>query len=1186
MKIWEKLTWLKLALAKRSGVPTLIGIIFLASVMILGYGGLCSKSKSDKDTIVRSSNVGVGTIVSGIVYEQTGDYTMVPAGNVIIVGEWNEGSAGQSVISQNVSGEKKSVSTKTKSDGSYELTGVPNNTPVTITITSNDTTHVIEKVTTSDNSATQSAILKGKGKKIGLIKNNQDTILNTFDDNTLPRCQITISSTAVSATIDNVYLTPTHKGENLPQLPDGYVFLGGGDFTAPSDVDFASGKEATPYIILPPAVKAEDLTTVDIKLMEYVNGAWVINTGKGKLFTTGQWAGYIGPHDTDTPAKLKGVHPWCWVGVQSSPAQISGTITTDSGSPISGALIFGGGSKTHSKKDGTYLLKNINVLKPTTLVPINVTANDYQMGYQYVSLSPGSSISDVDFTLTAITQLGEIYGKVTNTADDSPIYGAIVNLYTNPTIRGMKYDSKNTQTDLTDDSFFVIPPPGITITNYKWMLTLPSAQTFTSLTENGASIIVNQLATEATNNGYSLTVGAYKVELEVTYSGGKKVIVTGGFLLKQSGFVNYIADVKLPVSIQDELVLKTVTDSQGNYRFVKLPTGEALYAQAKAMGFISSNTIGLAALSSAEKRQQDFSLADVGTDTEPPSQPTNFTGTVQSAYSILLTWSPSTDTNGIEHYRVYRDGVEIGKTTDTSYFDSGLNPNTLYQYIIGAFDRANLSRLSSAINITTPSDVIDNTPPTTPTNLAATVIGPTQINLTWWASTDDVGVIGYKVYQNGSEIANTNVTNYANIGLSASTPYTYTVIAYDQAGNPSPESSPVSATTSSGADTTPPSVPTMNGAIALSSSSIAISWTASTDNVGVIGYKVYRSPDDTNYTLRSTLGTTTSYSDSDLSTGTYWYKVSAYDAAGNTSAQSSPPASATTTGQAVDDYVWVANYNSANVTRIKKSDLTTSTIGGMGTGIFGVAVDETYCWVTNYASNNVTRINKSDLTTINISAGAGPFGVAVDATYVWVANYNSNSVTKILKSNPAITTTITVGSSPCGVAVDGIYCWVANMDNTVTRIKKSDLTTTNISVVTGPYATVAVDETYCWVVNSSDSNVTRILKSNPAITTTIAVGTSHRAVAVDETYVWVANTGSGSVTRILKSDLTTTNITVGTGPFGVAVDSNYVWAVNSGSGSVTRILKSDITQKTTITGVPLSYCTGDMTGYAYDNIPP
>jgi chitinase len=64
----------------------------------------------------------------------------------------------------------------------------------------------------------------------------------------------------------------------------------------------------------------------------------------------------------------------------------------------------------------------------------------------------------------------------------------------------------------------------------------------------------------------------------------------------------------------------------------------------------------------------------------------------------------------------------------------------------------------------------DTTPPSTPTGLSATAVSPNQINLAWTASTDNVGVAGYKIYRGGTQIATTAGTSYANTGLTASTP--------------------------------------------------------------------------------------------------------------------------------------------------------------------------------------------------------------------------------------------------------------------------------------------------------------------------------------------------------------------------------------------------------------------------------
>jgi Bacterial Ig domain/IPT/TIG domain len=89
----------------------------------------------------------------------------------------------------------------------------------------------------------------------------------------------------------------------------------------------------------------------------------------------------------------------------------------------------------------------------------------------------------------------------------------------------------------------------------------------------------------------------------------------------------------------------------------------------------------------------------------------------------------------------------------------------------------------------------DTTPPTVPTGLTATAISSSQINLTWTASTDNVGVKGYNVYRGGVKIGTTPSTSYLDGGLNASTSYTYNVSAYDAAGNTSAQSAGASATT-------------------------------------------------------------------------------------------------------------------------------------------------------------------------------------------------------------------------------------------------------------------------------------------------------------------------------------------------------------------------------------------------------
>jgi len=91
----------------------------------------------------------------------------------------------------------------------------------------------------------------------------------------------------------------------------------------------------------------------------------------------------------------------------------------------------------------------------------------------------------------------------------------------------------------------------------------------------------------------------------------------------------------------------------------------------------------------------------------------------------------------------------------------------------------------------------DTTAPTAPSSLAAVAMSSSQINLSWSQSTDDVGVVGYRIYLNGgtTPVATVTGTTYQSTGLAQSTTYSYTVAAYDLAGNTSSQSARASAVT-------------------------------------------------------------------------------------------------------------------------------------------------------------------------------------------------------------------------------------------------------------------------------------------------------------------------------------------------------------------------------------------------------
>ncbi|NUR58425.1 MAG: PHB depolymerase family esterase [Catenulispora sp.] len=92
----------------------------------------------------------------------------------------------------------------------------------------------------------------------------------------------------------------------------------------------------------------------------------------------------------------------------------------------------------------------------------------------------------------------------------------------------------------------------------------------------------------------------------------------------------------------------------------------------------------------------------------------------------------------------------------------------------------------------------DTTPPSVPANLAVSGVTSSSASLSWSASTDNVGVAGYRVFRNGVQVGTAAGTTFTDSGLAPATQYTYKVAAYDAAGNVSAQSAAVTATTSPG----------------------------------------------------------------------------------------------------------------------------------------------------------------------------------------------------------------------------------------------------------------------------------------------------------------------------------------------------------------------------------------------------
>lgn len=250
------------------------------------------------------------------------------------------------------------------------------------------------------------------------------------------------------------------------------------------------------------------------------------------------------------------------------------------------------------------------------------------------------------------------------------------------------------------------------------------------------------------------------------------------------------------------------------------------------------------------------------------------------------------------------------------------------------------SLVTTAKNPPPNPDFSDTTPPTAPTELTIKVstlsTNSAAAALSWKAATDNNAVSGYDIYRDGNRITTVKTPGYTDSTLIPGSTYTYFIQAFDGAGNLSAASNSVSVTPvpvnlnvtvngqlSTGIldlpainDLTPPSAPTnlaaTSAAITASTSSVTLTWTASTDNRGVTGYDVFRDG------IKRGTVPTTGFIDSAVTSGlTYVYHLVAIDAAGNRSPASStvsvaPPVatlSVTVNGQVSSSIVGVSNPN-------------------------------------------------------------------------------------------------------------------------------------------------------------------------------------------------------------------------------------------------------------------------------------
>ena len=267
--------------------------------------------------------------------------------------------------------------------------------------------------------------------------------------------------------------------------------------------------------------------------------------------------------------------------------------------------------------------------------------------------------------------------------------------------------------------------------------------------------------------------------------------------------------------------------------------------------------------------QTPTGLAATGTEGAPPAIPS----------AVTLTWNA---TSGAAVYRFYRDGgatpalsvaAPAVTVVDTGLDIGGLNPKTGYCYTITAASvTGNESPQSTPVCTATGGVVIP-----APTGLTSTLLPGPQVRLNWSAS---IGAVGYRIYRNGVATLLAGAANVTDTTVAGNTGYCYAVSALDGAGNESAKSAQVCISTGAAA----PPVPTLQAPTVFAGPPLRIDLTWIT-SAGAVSYRIYRNGGT--FPFLEATGAQTSDT-SVVAATNYCYSISAVDASGSESAQSTP----------------------------------------------------------------------------------------------------------------------------------------------------------------------------------------------------------------------------------------------------------------------------------------------------------
>ena len=237
-----------------------------------------------------------------------------------------------------------------------------------------------------------------------------------------------------------------------------------------------------------------------------------------------------------------------------------------------------------------------------------------------------------------------------------------------------------------------------------------------------------------------------------------------------------------------------------------------------------------------------------------PGKPDFLSATAASSSQVNLSWTAPTSGGAVTGYKIEVKPISASDypvqplvantgNTGTTYTHNGVQVGE-YLYRVSAINQNGAGPPSpeAYVKILTSQNIV----PGIPTNVSATPVSPTQINLSWNAPAYNGGptVTGYRIdlkigsgsYSTFS--SNTGpVTSFSHLGLTTGTTYYYKIYAINSVG-PGNASSEVSATPTSSSSSTVPNPPTNLVATQTTSTQIDLSWTAPSSSSPITGYKI------------------------------------------------------------------------------------------------------------------------------------------------------------------------------------------------------------------------------------------------------------------------------------------------------------------------------------------------------------